>query len=489
MPGSEGYDEPLKASGVQPLPKPEYMRVNPTRRKYSRKYGPVEFERFDHLVVSQVNVGQGTIDKVKVDCKLLFSKTKWGTLGAASRYSKAVPAGIMYMDLTFDQPKDCRLSSATVTVMLEDKAAELDEFHTRNAYRTVPVRHGPMVHVTEYFGPKAIVGAERTVTQKTHVQVKPAVEFVGTTVSGIEYDKESTMDRSSRWSFSGKLVLSDAGYQVGTDFLYKGLRWDLTENDSEHLASHISTMNTAFAFIHGAEPLVMRIQIDGKLKGRGARAKNRLLEFPRKFRGNNNSVSTLINLRDRRAFVSPLDELAQSLEVEMLTENLARIPVEVPEKATFRTELLTSRPSIEDGSSNVSKNQKQVSDSTDASAQKDATPPSDEADVSVSDEGSTTNVPGPSIEDLIRAMSEVATLAQQQGFRKDHIDAPSANVTDLSNTKTQDHNKPDGISSADEAIDKKPSDAPFLKFQRIKSMDFWKWVIWLITVAIIVVRK
>lgn len=81
-----------------------------------RRYGKYDFERFDNVAAQQASIGAATIGgKVNVDCRFLFSKSQWGVLHPAEN-----PAGIIYLDLTFNQPSDHRLKSATVIVTLDE---------------------------------------------------------------------------------------------------------------------------------------------------------------------------------------------------------------------------------------------------------------------------------------------------------------------------------------------------------------------------------
>ena len=268
------------------VPGPEYIRINHSKRKSD----PVELVRFDHLVASHVNVGYSTLDKVKVDCKLLLSKTKWGTLGAGSpMFSAEVPACIMYMDLTFDQPKDCRLSSATVQITVDDKATELEDFRKRLARSqksgsaTRKKREEDAwidarpVQITDWFGPKAITGKERIVRLDKHLRATPDLGFAGLNVGGIGYDRDMIEAQPSRWTFTGRIIAAGAGPKnrqgraKGEDFLYRGLRWTLSENDLEPQAAHSPVIHIAFAFVHGGESVLLRIQIEGKLRGMGAK--------------------------------------------------------------------------------------------------------------------------------------------------------------------------------------------------------------------------
>ena len=355
------YSSTFRPPQVSSSPAPEYFRLNST----GRKYGPIEFQRFDHLVAAPANFGQVSLDKVNVNCKFLFSKTKWGTLGAGSSQSRAdVPAGIMYMDLVFDQPKDCKLSSATVIVTLDDQGPELDYFrahnpHSRHAPSRKLVRHvngevegiryddssasrGCPVQIMDWFGPRDIIGRERVVALKEHLQIQPSIEVGGISFGGIGYARDSAKDRPSRWNFSGRLIPGSTSRKDasgrGNHFLYRGLQWNLSENDLEPQGAHSPVMHTAFSFVHSGEPVLMRVQIEGKLKGMGARMRSKLMKFPRNVRGKENSTSTLINLSDHGAFVIPLDEQARGLDLEMQMANLEANPIEIPDPmpATFR---------------------------------------------------------------------------------------------------------------------------------------------------------
>ena len=59
------------------------------------------FNAFDHL--ANVSLCSQQLGKVEIDCRFRHSKTQWGVLGPTENQ-----AGILYMDLSFVQPKDCR---------------------------------------------------------------------------------------------------------------------------------------------------------------------------------------------------------------------------------------------------------------------------------------------------------------------------------------------------------------------------------------------
>ncbi|OAA50480.1 hypothetical protein NOR_00930 [Metarhizium rileyi] len=74
-----------------------------------KSYGRTDFERFDQETRGkQLFVGSGSIGKVKVNCKYHWKKARWGVIGDDSR-----AAGIVYMDVNFNQPHGYCLETAT----------------------------------------------------------------------------------------------------------------------------------------------------------------------------------------------------------------------------------------------------------------------------------------------------------------------------------------------------------------------------------------
>jgi hypothetical protein len=115
-----------------------------SRPVVSRKFGGFEYETLGHLPAA--SLGRKELGKVEIDCRFRLSKSKWGVIGPYENL-----ATIVYMDLKFDQPKDCRLAKATVTVTLE--AAPDDELAARR-YLTA----SNALQITEQYGPKLLCG-------------------------------------------------------------------------------------------------------------------------------------------------------------------------------------------------------------------------------------------------------------------------------------------------------------------------------------------
>lgn len=100
------------------------MFSQPSRPVFARQFETRKFGRtFECLDEhSAESLCYRELGKVNVDCKFRSSDSLWGVLGEAKR-----PAGILYMDLIFHQPKNYRLSSATVLVTLQE-----GDLHLRN---------------------------------------------------------------------------------------------------------------------------------------------------------------------------------------------------------------------------------------------------------------------------------------------------------------------------------------------------------------------
>lgn len=296
-----------KNSPGQPVLQHGTLRMN-------RKYGRYDFERFDHLSSSHANVGHATFDKVNVNCRFLFKKSRWGVLGECKN-----PAGIIYLDLTFDQPKGCELHSATVSVTLDDEDKELQLSQRAKTAFECPVQ------ITDYYGPKGFVGPEKTAQSTTSKHFTPTVQFAGNGFSGIGIDTKSSVTYTSRLKFSGHLVPGK-----GNHWAYKTLKWDLSENDLEIQPTHSNEVHTAFTFEHGGQPFLMRVEIKGKLRTLHKRIKSKLLKFSSNAT-DDGSVVTLIDFGNRISFKTPLDERARQLEFEMEMANQQAILMEVPD--------------------------------------------------------------------------------------------------------------------------------------------------------------
>ncbi|KAI1111173.1 hypothetical protein F5Y14DRAFT_328902 [Nemania sp. NC0429] len=297
-------------------PRPELSTVD----SYNRKFGRYDFKRFDHLVSQHASLGAASLGKIHVDCKFLFKKSKWGTL------EERDPAGIIYLDLAFSQPSDCRLKSAMVQVELDDDDEHLvRQFSPHGASK-------PPVQIVKY-GPRHMTGEPQYEQVSTHNRFIPSVEvgpFGG--AGGVGRESAKVTMRECRWTFESHLMTGNRK-RGKNNWAYKVLQWHITENELEQQSSHSNTVHTAFSFVHSGQPFFMRVEVSGKLESRTSdlghqlRHKLRKLKFP----ANPHSgryATTLINFNGQHQFTTPLDGLVQGLELAMEHENMTA-PVEV----------------------------------------------------------------------------------------------------------------------------------------------------------------
>ncbi|KAJ2905778.1 hypothetical protein MKZ38_004455 [Zalerion maritima] len=325
-----------------------------------RGYGPREYDRFDHLSSSPASIGSGSIEgrhgKVEVDVKFLFKKSRWGVLGENRN-----PAGIVYMDLSFNEPIECKLRTAIVRVKLDDQHKALrtlpDEVANANdSDRDMPGQRQlrkttcPAV-ITDWFGPKRLSGEERQRFLRRTKQFTPEFYAMGQGAGGVGINKEKMTQQRCRWTFSGQIVNDDAmsqdekGYrrqrsqstapeERGPSWMYKTLVWRLTENDlEEEIQTRTKSFHTAFAFEHGGQPFFMTVEVEGRVEKKKRHFSPRLSKFGKKLGGKDNRVVTLVNFKQRDGVTwwdKSLDEHAKGLSEAMVVENYLDVAPEIP---------------------------------------------------------------------------------------------------------------------------------------------------------------
>jgi hypothetical protein len=158
------------------------------------------------------------------------------------------------MDLSFDQPKECRLSSATVLVTLEEYLNESDNAR-------VPAVLSSSLQVTDRYGPKQLSGEQKTMPVKKIYHFTPTVNAIGNGGGGVGVDTEKTITYVDRWISTGQLLPGKCEFRShvrGTT--YRTIKWELTENDLESRSVHTKSIHTGFAFQHEGKPFYIRSQ-------------------------------------------------------------------------------------------------------------------------------------------------------------------------------------------------------------------------------------
>ncbi|KAK4178607.1 hypothetical protein QBC36DRAFT_324379 [Triangularia setosa] len=288
------------------------------------RYGRRDYERFDHIASSHMRAGRGSIGKVEVDCRFMFTKSRWGVLGESQN-----PAGILYLDLDFRQPPDCKLESATVSVKLTEEDGEDARIEHRSS---CPVKF------TDHYGPKHIRGRETLVQTRKIVNRTPNVNVMGYGAGGLGIDKEKTVTGGSRWNFEGHISSTKGS------IWYNTLQWELKENTFEYQPTHNNLIHTAFVLEHNATRFYMTVEISGKLAKLSDKFRKKL-----KFGDREKEIVTKIEWASGYSCPLRLDRMARELHLQMEYENMARIPMEMPDAlpAHYRPVGITpSRPPV-----------------------------------------------------------------------------------------------------------------------------------------------
>lgn len=228
------------------------------------------------------------------------------------------------MDLSFDQPKGCRLSSATVLVTLdhEDGPPVLGQ-----------EMQPSLLQVTNYFGPRQLSGQEKSVAVKSTYSLTPNVNVLGNGGGGIGKNIEKSQTYTSRWTFTGSLQPGkdkNKGRRGVRTMTYKTIKWELSENDLDPGASHSNVFHTAFAFGHEERPCYIHVEIDGKLQRVRDRIKKNL-KFPPSRKEEEGKTTIRMDLEHSEVYTtSCLDPIAKGLARAMEMANYEEVPVELP---------------------------------------------------------------------------------------------------------------------------------------------------------------
>lgn len=163
------------------------------------------------------SLGSRYVGKVLIDCKFRFAESRWGTLGALP-----TPAGIIYVDLSFNQPNKFILASASVQLSLKEYEKPASD-KVKGKFKEGPTG---CLAITDGFGPKMLMGKPTTRPKRTRLNFTPYVGAMGFKAGGIGINTEETVTYSSQWIVNGYSI---AGEQDGVPgAVYKTLRWELS---------------------------------------------------------------------------------------------------------------------------------------------------------------------------------------------------------------------------------------------------------------------
>ncbi|PYH34894.1 uncharacterized protein BO87DRAFT_425568 [Aspergillus neoniger CBS 115656] len=109
-----------------------------------------------------------------------MSKTQWGKF-------RGQAAGLMYLDLTFHQPADCKLAQATITMNFYETERRRRQTNTSS------------LEITEFFGPQILTGEKRERQVLKTFEATPKVGAANASVEGIGISRKPQANYASRW--------------------------------------------------------------------------------------------------------------------------------------------------------------------------------------------------------------------------------------------------------------------------------------------------
>lgn len=267
-----------------------------------------------------------SIGKVNIDCRLRLSESKWGLLEGSQ------PAGILYVDLTFDQPAHCRLSSATVLISLEEDEEDDKKKGEEKDKGEVTLSR---LRVCE-FGPKLLTGEPTTLKRRTEYSFTPEVNAGVGGFGGLGVKRQNSINYVSRWVLKGNTLAPADKKRKTPGIVYRTLKWELTENELAFQPEERSVVHTGFAFGHELKRFFIKVEISGKLSDAVDRLKHRV--FPPRFKKNQGTLLTLVDPGvEAKARKENLDNIARRLEDQMREKNLVALTAKNINEST-RTE-------------------------------------------------------------------------------------------------------------------------------------------------------
>lgn len=301
-------------------PHPVYSGVARSHRErlkhlgLGRKYGKYDFGRFDQVRGSSYYLGKGSVGDMEVACNFLFTKSRWGVLTPDKN-----PGGVVYLDLDFTEPPDCRLKGATVQLTLDD---EDEDLRRHFASGKPPPRPQVPVQITEH-GPQQLHGETVQVMKTTRKAFIPEINTGGFGgIGGVGKESQQQEFIRSNWRLSSQPLPNHFGRPTT-------MKWDINENQLERQSDHPNTFHTAFAFEHDGQPFFMQVEVSGHLESTTSDLKYQVKRKFRRFKfpAEPRAATTMVNFGGREnAYKTPLDELARAIPDQMVLANMRQVP-------------------------------------------------------------------------------------------------------------------------------------------------------------------
>ncbi|KAB8277916.1 nucleoside phosphorylase domain-containing protein [Aspergillus minisclerotigenes] len=240
----------------------------------------------DLLETHSQSLGYRQLGSIKIDCSFM-PDSQWGILQKVA----GAPAWLLYLQLQFSQPSDCKLASANVELTFEKMApANQEPINLSNL--------GPVL--TEYFGPRGIAGNDL---------IEPVVLGSTAVNAKLKASKRpgSHQDAGTQWSLQA-YTWPVEGDNSG---LHRRVEWIIKEADSQHQPLlHRGQVRVALVLQHDLDPFFITVRIEGQLHGdRG------WFKFPSSTDSSTRHLCVRVSPSAHEQ--TPLDERAKQLNKDM----------------------------------------------------------------------------------------------------------------------------------------------------------------------------
>ncbi|PIG82392.1 Pfs domain protein [Aspergillus arachidicola] len=198
----------------------------------------------DLLETHSQSLGYQKLGTIKIDCSFM-PDSQWGILQKVA----GAPAWLLYLQLQFSQPSDCKLANANVELTFEKMAPASQELIGLSNI-------GPVL--TEYFGRRGIAGNDL-------IEPEPSVVYGSTGVNdrpNAHKGPGSYRDAGTQWSLQA-YTWPVEGDNSG---LHRRVEWIIKEADSQHQALlHRGQVRVALVLQHDLDPFSITVRIVGQL--------------------------------------------------------------------------------------------------------------------------------------------------------------------------------------------------------------------------------
>ncbi|KAG9658715.1 hypothetical protein KCU64_g4335, partial [Aureobasidium melanogenum] len=197
------------------------------------------------------SLGKANFSRATVDCSLLRSCSKWGTVSSPSPQD----VGLLYLKICIYQPPDCRLRYVEAEAEVAQQAPK-------------KTGQGPYISVTH---PEQVFGRPWQETVETQFDVRPHVDGAGFGGDLGGFSRKTNSEREYRWTFTLQKHPDDDGE-------YTKLAWKWEAQRKGASVAFERPIHAAVVVGHDKSPFTIRTFITGRFESRTKGFKHLIIE-------------------------------------------------------------------------------------------------------------------------------------------------------------------------------------------------------------------